>query len=489
MLLLKEHSAKSTDKNHEIKKQESVIELKKSCKQARLGSRIYDDTSTAKLFQDIPGPHDLPNLELREGEIEQDKMRKLFLDFDKDGNGRIDRDEFSEFICKLGAKLKPGEIDLIFESVDKDESNYISFEEFVTYFMDCVMGCATDTISESRLRAAFLEADKDRSGSINFKEFYEYVSSVRQSVAIEALTMAYHELLKSDQRGIQFKEFKKFFKRESTMLSEVTEVRHSQDIDKMLKSLYSDTDAAELATYLRSRWEKFTSFKRYGGGGDLVMSGKSGIVDDVVPGNYTFLDLACFNEMSPNSPKMTSIKATWIPSKITGQSGKVIFPNDFDELIPVDIATNENLAYYSCSLADSKQLKISLLYRHGVQDFTYENSYLEDYVKSKKALGGSGIEQHQFAHLDCPFDDDSGYFVVGKLDGEMLHLTAFKVPTKHTLYVPPGVIHSNDYLKGTWRTMLSDEAEIEHCHLVKRDNGSTSNGYKHFTFKFKPYVI
>ena len=27
----------------------------------------------------------------------------------------------------------------------------------------------------------------------------------------------------------------------------------------------------------------------------------------------------------------------------------------------------------------------------------------------------------------------------------------------HTLYTPPHVLHTNNYLKGTWRTMLSDQ--------------------------------
>ena len=31
-----------------------------------------------------------------------------------------------------------------------------------------------------------------------------------------------------------------------------------------------------------------------------------------------------------------------------------------------------------------------------------------------------------------------------------LHVTAFRIPVRHTLYLPAGVIHSNDYLKGTW---------------------------------------
>ena len=100
--------------------------------------------------------------------------------------------------------------------------------------------------------------------------------------------------------------------------------------------------------------------------------------------------------------------------------------------------------------------KTCLLYRHGIQDFTYENEYLSDYAKATN--GGSGIEKHEFSHLDCPLDEDNGYFILGKItDDAELHITAFKVPMRHTLYVPGGSIHSNDYL-----------ADIDHVHLTKR---------------------
>ena len=60
-------------------------------------------------------------------------------------------------------------------------------------------------------------------------------------------------------------------------------------------------------------------------------------------------------------------------------------------------------------------------------------------------------------------DADSGTFIMAKFvdDAETeLHISGFRVPTRHTLYIPPFVIHSNDYLKGTWRTMLSDEVSF-----------------------------
>ena len=72
---------------------------------------------------------------------------------------------------------------------------------------------------------------------------------------------------------------------------------------------------------------------------------------------------------------------------------------------------------------------------------------LVDVIFNYFATGGAGLEKHAFAHLDCPFDEESGVFMLGKFEGEELHLTAFKIPTRHTLYVPPHTIHCNDYLK------------------------------------------
>ena len=51
--------------------------------------------------------------------------------------------------------------------------------------------------------------------------------------------------------------------------------------------------------------------------------------------------------------------------------------------------------------------------------------------------------------MDCPLEEDSGTFLLAKWMGEdELHMTGFRVPVRHTLYLPGNVIHSNDYLKG-----------------------------------------
>ena len=238
--------------------------------------------------------------------------------------------------------------------------------------------------------------------------------------------------------------------------------------------------------FTRQRWKNFASLKRTNSDGKLVMTGAPGMVADVVPGSYSLLDLALFNDLPPIIPKLVAVKGvTWNSSNVPEKSGQIVFPADFAGKIPVDIATIDHLAYYGATLATGNQLQVSLLYRHGIQDFTYHNDYLEEYVMKEGALGGSGIEKHKFAHLDCPLEDDSGTFIIAKFtdDGE-LHMTGFKIPTRHTLYLPGGVIHSNDYLRGTWRTMLSDEAEIDHVQLVRMKCEGKVEQYEKFIFEF-----
>ena len=42
--------------------------------------------------------------------------------------------------------------------------------------------------------------------------------------------------------------------------------------------------------------------------------------------------------------------------------------------------------------------------------------------------GGNGIETHGFHHMDCPLDENSGYFILAKWHGEdELHLTGIKI--------------------------------------------------------------
>lgn len=422
--------------------------------------------------------------------VEKDKLKTMFFKIDKDGNGLIDRDEFAVFIGELGVNMPRAELDLVYDTIGPDNPKGVSFDKFMQYFVSFVMGEGSSAQHEARLRAAFLQADRNGSGSVSFKEFATYLMSKRRDLTVSALLAEFDEMGTSETGTVEYKQFRHFMKRQSSLLSNPDDggeaSKKSELPETCLRSYYSKVDAGDLKTLLQKRWKVFASFKRYGNE-NLVMKGKHDIVEDLMPGQYSLLDLACFNDLPPITPKHAVIKdVRWTSSGVPGVSGRLVFLNCVDTTIPVEIATNEHLAYYDCTLATGNQMQVSLFYRHGLQDFTYENNYLQDYVTHEQ--GGAGLERHEFAHLDCPLEDDAGVFVIGKLltvdGGNELHLTAFKVPTLHTIYVAPDVIHSNDYLKGTWRTMLSDEANIDHVQLVHRRTKGRVEEYEHFQFSF-----
>ena len=49
----------------------------------------------------------------------------------------------------------------------------------------------------------------------------------------------------------------------------------------------------------------------------------------------------------------------------------------------------------------------------------------------------------------------------------------FEVPEQHTIFTPGGVLHMNNYQKGTWRIMLS-EGPVEEMKLKR---GGKSFGF------------
>ena len=95
-------------------------------------------------------------------------------------------------------------------------------------------------------------------------------------------------------------------------------------------------------------------------------------------------------------------------------------------------------------------------------------------------MNGAGLERHDFSHVDCPLDKDNGVLILAKFVNEeetIMHITGFHIPQRHCIFIPGGTIHINDYLKGTWRTMLSDAAPIDYVFLEKDDNN--------FSFEFE----
>jgi Ca2+-binding EF-hand superfamily protein len=66
--------------------------------------------------------------------MDNQEMKEIFDHFDGDGNGLIDRKEFSKLLDALGADMSPDELAIGFELIDVDHNGLIDFREFATWW-------------------------------------------------------------------------------------------------------------------------------------------------------------------------------------------------------------------------------------------------------------------------------------------------------------------------------------------------------------------
>lgn len=240
----------------------------------------------------------------------------------------------------------------------------------------------------------------------------------------------------------------------------------------------------------------YEKYVRLGDNHKIVMT-SDGVVEEWKAGVQSLLKLACSKTFIPVEPRYRKVLVEWEKSKIPGQTGKCYFPENFDGSLPVDFPTNRHLAFYknkcgkSPMLVDLDDTLIHLATPHYVVDITYRENYRTDYAYAR-----TGLERHDFCHLYYPLSDHSGYLIIGKLirnDSEStsciergeLYLTAFKVPKLHGLFLPEFIIHSNDYMLGTWRTMLADGVPVDGVQqLLRTSRAGHALRPRHFMFQF-----
>eukprot|EP00439_Symbiodinium_sp_Y106_P021883 s301_g2.t1 len=157
-------------------------------------------------------------------------------------------------------------------------------------------------------------------------------------------------------------------------------------------------------------------------------------------------------------PPHVSLQAEWVSAK---PRGLLWLPDSFNGVVPVAHATPDFLAYYGAAMASSCNISaVDVKAEQQIVDFEYSYTYKERWVLNPGlGPGALGLQRHNFAHLECPLDDDNGILLLGKLVGKELHLTGFRCPCFHTIYLAPRVIHSKDHLLRRWRTSMTSVAE------------------------------
>ena len=67
---------------------------------------------------------------------ELDELREAFDYNDRDGDGRIQLDEFSAMLDELEAETSEREIEIGFKDIDTNDDGLIDFEEFVAWWAE-----------------------------------------------------------------------------------------------------------------------------------------------------------------------------------------------------------------------------------------------------------------------------------------------------------------------------------------------------------------
>lgn len=69
-------------------------------------------------------------------EEELDELREAFDYNDRDGDGKIQLDEFSDMLDELEAEMSEKEIEIGFKDIDTNDDGLIDFQEFVAWWSE-----------------------------------------------------------------------------------------------------------------------------------------------------------------------------------------------------------------------------------------------------------------------------------------------------------------------------------------------------------------
>ena len=67
-------------------------------------------------------------------EEELDELREAFDYNDRDGDGRIQLDEFSAMLDELEADMSAAEVEIGFKDIDTNDDGLVDFQEFVAWW-------------------------------------------------------------------------------------------------------------------------------------------------------------------------------------------------------------------------------------------------------------------------------------------------------------------------------------------------------------------
>ncbi|VDK78910.1 unnamed protein product [Litomosoides sigmodontis] len=131
--------------------------------------------------------------------LKEEDLRRIFKEFDMNGDGYIQKDELSEVMVRMGQRPTDDELNAMFSAADKDKDGNIDFGEFLTI-------AYANPVSLS-LKAVFDELDVDSDGCITRSELRVAFQRMGHNLTDSDIKAIYNQVDINKDGRINFDEF------------------------------------------------------------------------------------------------------------------------------------------------------------------------------------------------------------------------------------------------------------------------------------------
>ena len=185
---------------------------------------------------------------------ELDELKKIFFAFDKNGDGKLSKEEFVKGLTNNNTNLNTilksdSSIEGLLKNIDSDNNGYIGFEEFLIASIN-----KEKILTEKNLKLAFNVFDRDKSGGISQNEL-KYILGEHNVNAKEHLWQKMIEQIDLNQDGqISYEEFHK-------MMMDVINNKNKRFSMQLKKLLLMDTNTEMDRSILGTNKQNATVFE------------------------------------------------------------------------------------------------------------------------------------------------------------------------------------------------------------------------------------
>ena len=104
-------------------------------------------------------------------------LNDIFKIFDKDNDGIISKNEFTQGMKSVNPNINDEQVDELFKKIDYDDSEKISYSEFMAASID-----KKNFDSEKKLLEIFDQLDKGNNGVIEYREFMKFIENDKENL-------------------------------------------------------------------------------------------------------------------------------------------------------------------------------------------------------------------------------------------------------------------------------------------------------------------